>query len=93
MTAERWAALVTLCAEATEGPWVDDEEGGISVQWGEHLGGMLTRNDAEFVTTARTALPEALAEVRRLQIENEQLRQIGDEVMEIAWAALQRMRP
>ncbi len=82
MTEERIAQLEALCTQAEKGPWVDDEEGGISVQWGEPLGGMFTRNDAEFVAEARTALPEALAEVRRLKAEQVFVRTMLDQVEE-----------
>lgn len=71
ITDERIAELRAVCADATPGPWLLEDNG--------TLGGLLVRppagrphrhdhgEDAEFVATARTALPELLAEIERMR--------------------------
>ena len=92
MTEERIAALEAMCQEAEKEPWHTD-----SSPYNESAPFMVrTPNgwvvaegithvmDAEFIAYARTALPELLAEVRRLQAEKAKLWAFADEVEEMA---------
>lgn len=81
MTEKRLAALEQLVQEATEGPWkwIKPDGGnlgsiqpdvckfGIRADYYPVEGEEPTPEDAQFITEARTALPELLAEVRRLR--------------------------
>jgi hypothetical protein len=81
MTEERSAALEALCREATEGPWEvrihgtgirNDMPYAIVFDTARHMPVLERHNggtvqDARFAAESRTALPEALAEVRRLR--------------------------
>ena len=83
MTAERIAELEALCNAATPGPWIWESSrgdrvrlwtkpsGDFVVEIGRKPGGWtyfdMTEDDAGFIAHARTALPELLAQVRRLR--------------------------
>ena len=74
MTPERIKELRKLCDAATSGPWqeryrpgrsgYDVARYGSTALVGSHP---MLRQDAEFIAAARTALPEALAEIERLR--------------------------
>lgn len=86
MTPERLQELKELCEKASPGPW-DDEISSTDCgsfeystgPWHDQRGGDtdFAKRDAVFIATARTALPELIAEVDNLQhyihrlIENE----------------------
>lgn len=71
--------LEDLCSKATPGPWKGDEyemtapkvktleEGRIKLVWADDY--HMSEFDAEFIAAARTALPELIARVRRLEAE------------------------
>lgn len=96
MTEERIAQLEALCREAEKEPWHTDsspynesapfmvrtENGWVVAE------GITYPSIAQFIAEARTALPELLAEARRLQAENAQIRQVMDGLMEIASRAV-----
>lgn len=78
MTQQELDALQGLCDGATAGEWHTVEVGDNKTPWvvdshercvaGGTPGGIGPRaNDAAFIAAARTALPELIAEVRRLQ--------------------------
>ena len=69
MTEERLAALEVLCQAATEGPWNAAPEINYDIYSLDHGWVAQTDDDAnsDFIAEARTALPELLAEVRRLR--------------------------
>lgn len=82
MTPERLAEIEALVAAATPGPWSDCGDGDILGDNDEIIVGttIFLRNpsesdreyrlkDAGFIAAARTAVPELLAEVRRLEAE------------------------
>lgn len=69
MTNERIAELEALCAAATEGPWDDDPSHDYAVinplsPW-QRIAVCGYSCNKDFIAAARTALPEALAEIRR----------------------------
>ncbi len=90
MTAERIAELEVLCKAATPGPWATWHELGdrdfpeswhIRAPLDDSLVGCVAEvtdiddvANAEFIAASRTALPEALAEVRRLTAAKARLR-------------------
>lgn len=80
MTPERIEELRSLCNAATPGPWVQQGSNVIAPETGEDVAYYCAMRDAEFIAAARTALPEALAEIERLRaamqalIEGEQYR-------------------
>lgn len=86
MTEERLAALEALCQQAEKEPWHTDsspynESAPFMVRTANGwvvAEGMTHVMDAEFIAYARTALPELLAEVRRLKADNARLREIRD---------------
>lgn len=66
MTNEELDRLEALANAATPGPWVADE------RWVEDadeydIGEAQETSDAEFIAAARTAIPQLIAEIRRLQ--------------------------
>ena len=74
--------LRELCEKATPGPWLEEprqnEATDFAYVWAVHRcvledDGCLVEEDADFIAAARTALPEALDEIERLQNENNQL--------------------
>lgn len=75
-TEEGLSTLEAICEAATEGPWDKPfDDGALMKPNGESLLGLDVDGmaiawvpaDAEFIATARTALPEALAEILRLR--------------------------
>ena len=63
-------ALEKLCAEATPGPWIPvfDRDGDIALWSGLGAGRKEpTVADAQFITAARTTLPQLIAEVLQLR--------------------------
>lgn len=98
MMEERIAQLEALCQAASEGPWswIEPDRGelwsiepdickfGIEANYYPVAGEAPTEDDARFITEARTALPELLAEVRRLREEKSRLWAFVDEVAEMA---------
>lgn len=69
MTDERIAELEDLCAAATPGPWTANGVTGMIWAENDEVGTCIdiSGNDSVFVAAARAALPEALAEIRRLR--------------------------
>lgn len=75
--------LEALASAATPGPWEagepnnwgDDDDipqsgvmvNGTPITWDDHSGDVFNPADAEFIAAARTAVPELIAEVRRLR--------------------------
>jgi hypothetical protein len=89
LSVQRLAELRALCEAATPGPWERlDLDGAPTPRVGYRIvsGGIERshiaaeyRNDAALIVAARTALPEALAEIERLREENEVLRECAAE--------------
>jgi hypothetical protein len=80
MTKERIAELRVLCEAATPEPWRDDGMMFVDIgpeQYPEERSlidcQLATNADRRFVAAARTALPEALDEIERLEAEAEQI--------------------
>lgn len=69
MTEERLAALEALCLNAFEGPWSTTPDVNCDVYGavGEWLAETDDDDNAAFIAESRTALPELVAEVRRLR--------------------------
>jgi hypothetical protein len=88
ITPEKLAELEALCENATPGPWLIDYSGTAAVYEDDAAGRTIflagsphcpPRSESEtncnlrFIAAARTALPEAIAEIRRLQSELQRL--------------------
>ena len=85
---ERLSAIERRASAATEGPWTVETFGDGEVSliagldadhpvlsaWGYDAGLLLEKDDAEFIANARLDVPALLAEVERLQVENQELR-------------------
>lgn len=89
MTPEQLAEIEARAEAATPGPWewdrqwIEDEDEAIYVPQGATLGPTLIqlgdtyeghRYDCAFIAHARQDIPALIAEVRRLQAENKQLK-------------------
>lgn len=92
MTEERLAELEAVCDGVSWAQGADDIEQEFYDDEGGWLGSTASPHVAETLVAAHNALPELLAEVRRLQHENAQLRKVSEGFMEIAGAALGRRR-
>lgn len=78
MTPERLSEIRACCEKATKGPWYpqNDYYGyGILFNNGNRVGVDFDKQDREFIAMSREAVPELLAEVERLQKENETLQE------------------
>lgn len=82
MTPADLAAIEERCSAATDGPWRHD---GFQLVYCDELGDIAnaTSNDAAFIAHARSDVPALLAEVRRLQADNERLRRGMEALMRI----------
>lgn len=86
-TPERHAAAKERCERATPGPWTEQYEydGKYTVFMALHAHGNPWEREKENVTFAahaRTDLPDALAEIERLQAEIKRLREALDMAIE-----------
>lgn len=68
MTDARITELYALCEAATEGPWTFDEgfPGGLIIAASGDVCSYMRSDNAHFIAEIRTALPELLDEVVRL---------------------------
>jgi len=75
MTEDDLRELEELANRATPGPWEARQNPRSASLWhvtaignfAASIDGLLCRRDAEFIATARDAMPELIAEVRRLR--------------------------
>ena len=77
MTPQELDALQALCDGATAGPWINSgdilfyhtapDRSSVLLGDGEGGGAYAATCDLDFIAAARTALPQLIAEVRRLQ--------------------------
>lgn len=83
MTDDKLADLERLANAATKAPWFKREEtceaGPLTDQHIALVGSNATSADLNFVCAARSAVPELIAEVRRLQAEREGVVCIGND--------------
>lgn len=83
MTPERLKALRELCDRATPGPWrigaMESFQAAVDGADDEEVTGFIEPSDAGFIATARTAIPELLDYVARLEQARALLRQLWDE--------------
>lgn len=90
MTPEKLSEWKKLAEAATEGPWKYNEHARddnvfsgnrrIADVYGARIGGTeQNAANATFIAAARTAVPELIAEVERLQRKNEELQGIIDD--------------
>lgn len=88
LTEERLAEIRGREKVATQGPWAVQDKGAIPLIYGpdgERVAKVIDhQEDAAFIAHAREDIPALLDEVERLRAENEQLK-------EIAWNGIQLM--
>jgi hypothetical protein len=88
MTPERLAEIEDIEQGSSRGPWfpaeyaadrvIEGPDGQIAGTLGYEVGGIERVEDVTFICMARTAVPELAAEVKRLNEENDQLREQRD---------------
>lgn len=93
-----WSKVKEICDRATPGPWeavgCNGELTGVNGPSGfDHEVGVIEGqlevygiNDADFIATSRTSLPDAIAEIEQLRTENKVMKTIlafSDQVAEI----------